>query len=342
MTSDRYSRQERFQPIGVHGQLIFKEKHVLIIGMGALGSSLAENLVRAGIGTITIVDRDYVDLSNLQRQCLYTEEDVAGTLPKVIAAKKRLEAINSEVTIQAHVSEVTARNISAFVKNVDLILDATDNFETRYLINDISQKYNIPWIYGACVGSYGVTYTILPKKTPCLRCLLGNEQVASETCDTVGIIAPAVQMVVSLQITEAMKILLNQMNHLRRTLFSFDSWKNKVSSIDVDYLKKGECPSCGKDAIYPTLQEENETKVTVLCGRDTIQIRPTSQIQRDLIRLSCSLSGIGENIHLNDYLISFHIEEYRIVAFRDGRVLVHGTNDKKLANALYQQYIAIN
>lgn len=342
MMSGRYSRQERFEPIGVHGQALLKEKHVLIIGMGALGSSLAENLVRAGLGMITIVDRDYVDLSNLQRQCLYTEKDVAETLPKVIAAKKRLEAINSEVTIQAYVSDVSIHNIVAFVKKVDLILDATDNFETRYLINDVSQKYNIPWIYGACVGSYGITYTILPKKTPCLCCLLGNEMVASETCDTVGIIAPAVQMVVSLQITEAMKILLNQCNQLRRTLFSFDVWKNEVSSIHVAHLKKVDCPSCGKDAMYLALQEENETKVTVLCGRDTVQIRSTSLKQRDLMKLSCSLEKIGERIHLNDYLISFQIEEYRLVAFRDGRVLVHGTNDKEIAKALYQQYIEIN
>lgn len=341
MTLGRYSRQERFQPIGTYGQALLKEKHILLIGMGALGSSLAETFVRAGIGTITLVDRDYVDLSNLQRQCLYTESDVAEALPKAIAAKRRLEFINSEVTIQAHVNEVTAHNLSTFVKDVDLILDATDNFETRYLINDISQKNNIPWIYGACVGSYGITYTILPQKTPCLRCLLGNEMIASETCDTVGIIAPTVQMVVSLQTTEAMKILLNQSHQLRKTLFSFDVWKNEVSSIHVDHLKKSDCPSCGEDPKYPALQGAIETKITVLCGRDTVQIRSTSG-RLDLKRLGNSLQKKGNKPHSNDYLISFQIERYRLVAFRDGRVLVHGANDKETANALYQQYIVIN
>ncbi|WP_307254576.1 ThiF family adenylyltransferase [Croceifilum oryzae] len=339
--TERYSRQERFGPIGIQGQAILKKKHVLIIGMGALGSSLSEMLTRSGIGTITIVDRDYVDLSNLQRQTLYTEQDVRETLPKVIAAKNRLEQINSEVTIHAQVSDVTADNIFSFVEQVDLIFDATDNFETRFLINDISQKHHIPWIYGACVGSYGVTYSILPTITPCLRCLLGDEPISSETCDTAGIIAPAVQVVVSEQVTEAFKILLDQTEHLRQKLYSFDVWKNEVSSIGVRHLKKEDCPSCGPDATYPTLQTDDGAKITVLCGRDTVQIRTRPHQEFDLTRLQQLLKKETKHMHANDYLLTFKLNPYRFVVFRDGRVLIHGTHDKEVAKDLYHKYIAI-
>ncbi|WP_131848123.1 ThiF family adenylyltransferase [Baia soyae] len=338
----RYSRQERFQPIGAHGQALLKKKHVLIIGMGALGSSLSEMLTRAGIGTITIVDRDYVDLSNLQRQTLYTEQDEAETLPKVIAAKNRLEQINSDVTIHAHVSDVTADNIFSFVKQVDLIFDATDNFEARFLINDIAQKQQIPWIYGACVGSYGVTYSILPRITPCLRCLLGDDQVQSETCDTAGIIAPAVQMVVAEQVTEAFKILLGQTEYLRQKLYSFDVWKNEVSSVQVGHLRQEDCPSCGQNATYPALQTEHGAKITALCGRDTVQIRSLSHQDFDLTRLQQLIKREAEHIHVNDYLLTFKLNPYRFVVFRDGRVLIHGTHDVEIANHLYQKYIAVH
>ncbi|SDZ03809.1 Molybdopterin or thiamine biosynthesis adenylyltransferase [Thermoactinomyces sp. DSM 45892] len=341
MITERYSRQERFGPIGIHGQAILKKKHVLIIGMGALGSSLSEMLTRSGVGTITIVDRDYVELSNLQRQTLYTEQDVAERLPKVIAAKNRLKQMNSEVMIYAYVSDVTADNIFSFVEHVDLIFDATDNFETRFLINDVSQKKQIPWIYGACVGSYGVTYSILPRITPCLRCLLEDEPIASETCDTAGIIAPAVQRVVAEQVTEAFKILLGHTKHLRQKLYSFDVWKNEVSAVPVGHLKRKDCPSCGPDATYPTLQTENKAKITALCGRDTVQIRSLNHQVFDLTRLQQLLQKEVEHFHSNDYLLTFKVHQYRFVVFRDGRVLIHGIHDTKVANNLYQKYIAV-
>lgn len=227
--SDRYSRQELFQPIGIKGQQKLSQKHVLIIGAGALGTGSSEALVRAGVGRITIVDRDYVEWSNLQRQQLYTEDDAAQRIPKAIAAENRLRQINSEVNIRALVTDVTTEEIESLVDGVDLIMDATDNFDTRLLINDASQKYQIPWVYGALVGSYGLTYTILPGKTPCLSCLLETVPLGGATCDTVGVISPAVQMVVAYQTAEALKILVEDFDAVRPTLLSFDLWTNHSS-----------------------------------------------------------------------------------------------------------------
>ncbi|MED4214208.1 thiazole biosynthesis adenylyltransferase ThiF, partial [Priestia megaterium] len=245
--NNRYSRQELFSPIGEEGQQKIREKHVLIIGAGALGSANAEMFVRAGVGKITIVDRDYVDWSNLQRQQLYAESDVKNNLPKAIAAKKRLEEINSDVTIEALVQDVTAEELEELVTNVDVIIDATDNFETRFIVNDIAQKYSIPWIYGACVGSYGLSYTILPSKTPCLSCLLQSIPLGGATCDTAGIISPAVSLVVSHQVTEALKLLVEDYESLRDGLVSFDVWKNEYSCMNVQKLKKHNCTSCGEE-----------------------------------------------------------------------------------------------
>lgn len=264
--NNRYSRQELFSPIGEEGQQKIREKHVLIIGAGALGSANAEMFVRAGVGRITIVDRDYVDWSNLQRQQLYAESDVKNNLPKAIAAKKRLEEINSDVTIEALVQDVTAEELEELVINVDVIIDATDNFETRFIVNDISQKYSIPWIYGACVGSYGLSYTILPSKTPCLSCLLQSIPLGGATCDTAGIISPAVSLVVSHQVTEALKLLVEDYESLRDGLVSFDMWKNEYSCMNVQKLRQHNCPSCGENALYPYLNKENTSKQQFYAG----------------------------------------------------------------------------
>ena len=264
--NNRYSRQELFSPIGEEGQQKIREKHVLIIGAGALGSANAEMFVRAGVGKITIVDRDYVDWSNLQRQQLYAESDVKNNLPKAIAAKKRLEEINSDVTIEALVQDVTAEELEELVINVDVIIDATDNFETRFIVNDISQKYSIPWIYGACVGSYGLSYTILPSKTPCLSCLLQSIPLGGATCDTAGIISPAVSLVVSHQVTEALKLLVEDYESLRDGLVSFDMWKNEYSCMNVQKLRQHNCPSCGENALYPYLNKENTSKQQFYAG----------------------------------------------------------------------------
>ncbi|MTD31755.1 thiazole biosynthesis adenylyltransferase ThiF [Planomicrobium sp. YIM 101495] len=335
----RYSRQELFAPIGIKGQEKLRNKHVLIIGAGALGTGSAEMLVRAGIDKLTIADRDYVEWSNLQRQQLYTEEEAEQRIPKAVAAKKRLTAINSEVEICCHVMDVSVEEMERLVEGVDLILDASDNFDIRMIINDISQKYQIPWIYSACVGSYGISYTILPSETPCLNCLLEKVPMGGITCDTVGIISPAVQMVLSFQISEALKILVEDRVHLRNKLVSFDLWENHQSSINVDKIKREDCPSCGAERSYPYLSFSNQTKTAVLCGRDTVQIRPSQPIDRDLESLDKALSRQLGKVSRNPYLLSFSTAEHRLVIFKDGRVLIHGTKSIPEAKSLYHRYL---
>jgi sulfur carrier protein ThiS adenylyltransferase len=338
--SERYSRQILFSPIGREGQQMLCEKHVLLIGSGALGTSNAEMLVRAGVGRLTIVDRDYVEWSNLQRQQLYTEEDAKKRIPKAIAAETRLKEINSEVTITGVIADVTIQEIEQLLEgNVDLIIDATDNFETRLLINDAANKYKIPWIYGACTGSYGLTYTVLPGETPCFSCLLGAMPMGGETCDTVGVISPAVQIVTAHQASEALKILVADYDSLRGTLLFFDIWKNQHSSIKVQSLRKSDCPSCGEAAKHPYLQHENQSKTAVLCGRDTVQIRPAVGLKRNLQELAERLRGIEGKVEANPYLVNFSIGEHRLVIFQDGRVLVHGTKNISEAKTLYNRYI---
>ncbi|ALL22370.1 thiazole biosynthesis adenylyltransferase ThiF [Bacillus tropicus] len=336
--NNRYSRQELFSPIGEEGQQKIREKHVLIIGAGALGSANAEMFVRAGVGTVTIVDRDYVDWSNLQRQQLYAESDVENNLPKAVAAKKRLEEINSEVRVEALVQDVTAEELEELVIDVDVMIDATDNFETRFIVNDIAQKYAIPWIYGACVGSYGLSYTILPSKTPCLSCLLQSIPLGGATCDTAGIISPAVSLVVSHQVTEALKLLVEDYESLREGLVSFDVWKNEYSCMNVQKLRKHNCPSCGENALYPYLNKENTSKTAVLCGRNTVQIRPPHKEEMDFERYKGLLNDRVNDLNVNPYLLSFSVEEKRLVAFKDGRVLVHGTKDISEAKTIYHRY----
>jgi sulfur carrier protein ThiS adenylyltransferase len=336
--NDRYSRQILFHPIGVEGQTKLKQSHVLLIGAGALGTALAESLTRAGIGKLTIVDRDYVEWSNLQRQQLYNENDAQDRIPKAIAAKKRLNAINSDVEVVSHIMDVTIEEIEDLLEGVDLILDATDNFDTRLLINDASQRAIIPWIYGACVGSYGVSLTIIPGETPCLQCLLDTIPLGGMTCDTAGIISPAVQIVVAHQVTEALKLLTGNKEALRSSLYSFDLWLNQYSSISVEKLKKDDCLSCGLNPSYPSLDPNNAMKTAILCGRNTVQIRPANQTTWNLEQLAISLKAHGE-VKSNEYLLSLLVDDHRLVFFADGRVLIHGTKDVHEAKRLYHQFV---
>lgn len=340
---ERYSRQTLFAPIGVDGQKSIGEKHVLLIGAGALGTGNAEALVRAGVGKLTIIDRDYVEWSNLQRQQLYSEKDAQEKLPKAVAAKKRLQQINSEVDIDAQVADITADELDALVKKekIDLLLDATDNFDIRMIINDVSQKHAVPWIYGACVGSYGISFTILPEVTPCLQCLLKTVPLGGATCDTAGIIAPAVGMVVAHQVAEALKLLSGNEEDCNRKLVSFDLWKNQYVSLNVKKLKDPQCKSCGESRTYPYLSFENQTKTAVLCGRDSVQIRPPENWTkgRRLTAIEERMTSQGISVEANPYLMSFNVEGHRLVAFQDGRVLVHGTKDIARAKTLYHRYL---
>ncbi|MGQ3478572.1 ThiF family adenylyltransferase [Paenibacillus sp. TY11] len=338
--SDRYSRQERFTPFGPTGQRRLASSHVLIIGVGALGTGIAETLVRGGIGTVSLVDRDYVEWSNLQRQQLFQESDAAQRCPKAVAAQRRLKDINSETVIHAHVLDVGVEELEELIQGVDLMMDATDNFDTRLLMNDMALKHRIPWIYGGCVGSYGVTYTILPGQTPCLHCLLGTLPLGGETCDTAGIIPQAVQMVTANQTTEAFKLLGGYTEDLRGKLLSFDLWKNEYVAIAVDSVKKANCPSCGSQPTYPYLSVSHRQKTDVLCGRDTVQIRPANPTHLNLEETADRFASLGEGkVERNPFLVSFSTNEHRLVVFADGRALIHGTRDVAKARSLYHRYL---
>ncbi|MFP3378269.1 molybdopterin-synthase adenylyltransferase MoeB [Bacillus sp. SIMBA_069] len=332
--AERYSRQQLFKPIGSRGQEKIRNKHVLIVGAGALGSASAESFVRAGIGKLTIIDRDYVEWSNLQRQQLYSEQDAREKIPKAIAAKNRLEQINSEVQIHAFVMDAVAENMEDLLKNVDVIIDATDNFDIRFVINDLSQKHNIPWIYGSCVGSYGMSYTVIPQETPCLHCVLKNVPVTGVTCDTAGIISPTVQVVAAYQVAEAFKILVGDFSAIRKTFFMFDIWSNQNHFIKLGKIKTDDCPSCGSHRTYPYLSYENQTKVAALCGRNTVQVRPVENRKYDFDDMEKVLNKLGK-VDRNPYLLSCQLNDYRVVIFRDGRVFIHGTNDISKAKQLY-------
>ncbi|MGG4267122.1 MoeB/ThiF family adenylyltransferase [Peribacillus simplex] len=336
---ERYSRQTLFSPIGEGGQLKILKKHVLLLGAGALGSANAEALTRAGVGKLTIVDRDYVETSNLQRQQMYTERDVEEKLPKAEAARRHLLDINHEVEVNAIIMDATAQNLEQLLGDVDLILDATDNFETRMIINDLSQKLQIPWIYGACVGSVGMTLTILPGQTPCLHCLLKAIPIQGMSCDTGGIISPAATMVVAHQTAEALKILVEDWGAVRPALVTFDLWRNQYQTVKLTKARKKDCLSCGDQRTYPFLTMENATKTAVLCGRDTVQVRPPKPLKLQLGKLAKDLNNSGYLVQFNPFLLSCEKDGKRIVIFEDGRALIHGTKDMVHAKATYQSIL---
>jgi molybdopterin-synthase adenylyltransferase len=336
--TERYSRQQLFQPIGNKGQQQIRSKHVLVVGAGALGSASAEALVRAGIGKLTLVDRDYVEWSNLQRQQLYTEQDAQNKLPKAVAAKNRLRQINTEVKIEALVMDAQPANLESIVQTADVIIDATDNFDIRFILNDLSHKYEVPWIYGSCVGSYGATYTVIPNVTPCLHCILKKVPVGGATCETAGIISPAVQIVAAYQITEALKILVEDVEALRHTFLTFDVWNNQHAEFKTGKMKSDKCSSCGSTQTYPYLAYENQLKTEVLCGRETVQIRPSQRHLYNFDELEKRLKKQGK-VDRNPYLLSCQLPEQRFVIFQDGRVFIHGTNDIQFARSLYYRLL---
>lgn len=334
---DRYSRQQLFKPIGTEGQQKLATKHVLIIGMGALGSAAAEALTRAGVGNLTLVDRDFVEWSNLQRQQLYTEQDALQKLPKVIAAKARLQAINHTVNITTHIMDACSEKLIPLLTNVDIMVDATDNFDIRFILNDVAQKYSIPWVYGSCVGSYGAYYTILPGTTPCLRCLT-TVVTTGMTCDTVGIISPAVQIVAAYQVAEVLKFLVGDVTQVQKKYVMFDVWQNQHHAIATEAMQNPHCESCGVAPTYPALHYKNQTKLEVLCGRDAVQIRPAKAVHYDLPKLAQQLQAYGE-IHYNHYLLACQAQDYRIVIFEDGRVVIHGVATIEQAKIIYYRLL---
>lgn len=332
---NRYSRQELF--LGKEAQRKIKDSSVIIIGAGALGSSSAEMLARAGVGKLTIVDRDYVEWSNLQRQQLYSEDDAKNKLPKAAAAKNRLQQINSEITINRLIEDVNGLNIEEMIKGHDVIVDATDNFETRLIVNDAAVKHSIPFIIGACVASYGTIFPIIPRETPCLHCLLNHLPIDGMTCETVGVLSPIVQIVASWQVTHVLKILAGV--QVPPVLKSIDIWKDENSAIDVARLKDENCPTCGVEAAFPYLQYGNQTKTEVLCGRDAVQIRPAAARTFELKVFMEKLKDIITKPLINPFLLSCGFEDYRIVFFQDGRAIIHGTNDTMIARSVYNRFL---
>ncbi|WP_100331126.1 thiazole biosynthesis adenylyltransferase ThiF [Bacillus xiapuensis] len=336
--TERYSRQQLFAPIGNSGQAKIRKKHALVIGAGALGSANAEALVRAGVGKLTIIDRDYVEWSNLQRQQLYSEQDAKEQLPKAVAAEKRLKRINTDVEVNGMIMDAGAGNLEPLVKDADVIMDGSDNFDIRFIVNDLAQKHRVPWVYGSCVGSFGATCTIIPEKTPCLQCILKAVPASGATCDTAGIISPTVQMVAAYQVAEALKLLAEDFSALRGTFLTFDVWKNQHYAINLQKVKDEHCPSCGKEAVYPYLTYDHQTKTDSLCGRNTVQIRPAKPVQYDFARLKQQLKMQGK-VEYNSYLLSCQLEHHRLVIFQGGRVLIHGTSDIQEAKSIYYRLL---
>ena len=335
--ADRYSRQTLFTPIGKTGQARLGEASVAILGCGALGTGLANHLCRAGVGRLLIADRDYIELNNLQRQILFDEEDIARHLPKAVAAVQRLRKVNSEVQLEPLVEDINAESIEALVREVDLVLDATDNFETRYLLNDACIKHQRPWIYSGVIASYGVTMNILPGETPCLRCIFPEMPLpgTSATCDTAGVLNGIVSAITGVAATEALKILLKS-EKVSQEMFWMDLWENTSERIGLP--RDPQCPACGQHT-YEFLETLSGTRSTSLCGRDAVQVRAGKRGDRiDLAQLAERLRPIGQVAH-NEFLLRFSIDDYELTVFPDARAIIKGTDDEQVARSLYARYI---
>lgn len=332
---EKYSRQILFPPVGRAGQEKLSQAKVVIIGCGALGTSQANLLVRAGVGTLRFIDRDYVEESNLQRQTLFEESDAACRLPKAVAAEEKLRRINSEVRVEGVVADAGSRNIEELIAGFDLLLDGSDNFETRYLINDAAVKQNLPWIYGAVVASYGVTLTVLPGRTACLSCLFPQPpEGLHETCDTAGVIGPAAAWVAAIQVTEALKILAGREEDLHGMLLACDVWKNLRQQIRVH--RRPDCVTCSARQ-FDYLEGEPVSHVS-MCGRNSVQIHQHRPRAINLDALKTRLSTFGP-VQSNAYLVQCRFSEYELTVFCDGRAIVKGTQDPALARSLYARYV---
>jgi len=337
--SSRYSRQEIFTPIGPAGQAKLRASRVAVVGCGALGSQLAEAMVRAGVGVVRLIDRDIVEESNLQRQTLFTEADAAALRPKALAAAARLGTVNSDVTIEPVVDDLTWENARALLAGIDLFLDGTDNFDTRYVLNDLSIETSIPWIYGACVGSYGLVLPILrgDRKTPCLRCVLGDAPPpgSSPTCDTAGVIAPIVQVIAGLQGAEALKILSGHPEAVSVGLVSIDVWTSQFDRIDLGQT----APSCEACVNGVFVSREAALGEAFLCGRDAVQIRPPARgLSLDIDDFAVTWRAIGD-VTLSEHVVRLREANSEMLLFRDGRALIKGTADLGRARSIYSRLI---
>src|SRR5437870_2574385 len=337
---ERYSRQMRFYGVGEAGQRKLLASHVTLCGCGALGTVLANALVRGGVGHLRLVDRDFIETNNLQRQVLFDEHDVAENITKAEAAALKLSAINSSVHVEPVVTDIDHTNVLELVNDADLILEGTDNFEIRYLINDAAVKLGKPWVYGGCIGSHGQTMTILPGETPCLRCVFEAAPAPGEagTCETAGVLAPIVNIVASFQAAEAFKILTGRREAVSRDLIYIDVWDNIQRRIKIaPLLGKVDCPCCRRRR-FEWLEGEQGSHTTSLCGRNAVQVAHRTPARLNFEELARHLEQLGD-VSYNRFLLKFDAEGYQFTVFPDARAIIKGTDDVDKARTLYAKYI---
>ncbi len=341
--TDRYSRQTLFAGIGQAGQERLARSRVLIVGCGALGTGLANLLARAGVGYLRIADRDFVEANNLQRQNLFEEDDAAQGMPKAIAAAQRIARINRDVTVDPHATDVTAENIEDLLDGMDLALDGTDNFETRYLLNDACIKLNIPWIYSGVIAAYGVSMPILPHDTACLRCVFPTRPLpgTTPTCDTAGVLNGIVSVITGMTATEAIKLLVGANDRLARGMTWVDLWENSHERIELP--RQPDCPACGRGE-YAYLDAALDEGGVSLCGRNAVQVRPSARDGMgaagtlDLAALAERLAPIGE-VASNGFLLRLRVDGYEVTVFPDARAIIKGTDDPATARTVYARYV---
>ena len=340
---ERYIRQTIFRGVGEEGQRKLLAARALVVGCGALGTAIANLLARAGVGHITIIDRDFIELNNLQRQTLYDEEDLRQNLPKAVAAANKLRLINSEITVEAMVEDLNYENVERLVKAADIVLDGTDNFETRYLLNDVCVKLGKPWIYSGVIASYGVSSTIIPGETPCFRCLFPEPPPpgTTPTCDTAGIVGPIVGMMGAFAVGEAMKLLTGQ-GKLNRGLLSIDLWQLTFDRLPIE-ARQPDCPCCALHN-FEFLDEAGErgSRAASLCGRNAVQVtvRPVPEIALAELAGRLQTAGAQEMVE-NDFLLRFRLDGYDWTLFPDARAIIKGTDDLNVAKTLYARYIGV-
>ncbi|MSR78504.1 MAG: thiazole biosynthesis adenylyltransferase ThiF [Candidatus Omnitrophica bacterium] len=339
MSLSRYSRQSSLREIGVEGQKKLSASKVAVVGLGALGSVSAELLARAGIGHLKLIDRDFLELNNLQRQVMYDEEDLKLNLPKAVAALAKLKKINSEISIQAEVADLNGSTIEELLGDAHLIIDGTDNFETRFLINDFSLFKKIPWVYGGAVGVEGMTYVVLPGERPCLRCVFREMPRPEEvqTCDLMGILAPVSHIVASLQVMEAMKFLAGKKEAVDKKLRTINLWTRESRGISVEDLRNNPCEGCAKQD-YPYLRTQQGTKAVSLCGRNAVQIVNYSHDKLDFKQLFEKLHGVMK-VEYNQYLLKCEWGDFEMTVFPNGRAIIKGTEDLGQAKSIYAKYV---
>lgn len=334
----RYSRQELFAEIGPDGQARIRSARAVVVGCGALGSVLAEMMARAGVGGLTLIDRDYVEESNLQRQSLFDEADAARGMPKAVAAEAKLRAINSDVLLRGVVADLSTENADELLAGADIVLDGTDNFEARFLVNDVCVRERIPWVYGACVGAYGLALLVRPRLSPCLRCVLEEMPApgSGPTCDTAGVVAPIVHVIAGIQAGEALKVLSGRTDSLLPGVVSVDLWQGLFEVMDLRGRAPW-CPAC-TEGRYDYAVKGAAGASAVLCGRDAVQIRAPRGTRVDLVALAARLAAAG-SVTANEHLVRFVGKDAELVVFGDGRAIVKGVRDAAQARGVYAKYV---